>query len=124
MNAIPEYPRNYVISSVDYHRMGDAGIFAPDVRVELIEGEIIEMSPIYPPYAGTVNLLKERLMEAFAGQAIIQQVRNPIGLGRHADPQPDFRVLRFREDRYRGRAPESEDVLPRNQTLGVDVYMS
>ena len=43
MNAIPEPYRRHRISVEDYHRMGDAGIFAPDARVELIDGEIIDM---------------------------------------------------------------------------------
>jgi len=110
MHATPEYPRKYALSRADYHRMAQAGVFPPDARVELIEGEIIEMSLINPPHLGVVNLLTERLLETFSGSAIVQ-VQNPVGMGSHSEPQPDFSVLRYREDRYRGKAPEAEDVI-------------
>lgn len=103
-------PRRHRLSVEDYYRMGEVGILAPDARVELIDGEIIDMPPIGPPHAGTVNQLTSILVGA-AGVRAIVQVQNPIVLGSHSAPQPDFALLRPRADFYKSRLPEPADVL-------------
>lgn len=55
MSAILEYPQKHPISAEEYLRMGEAGVFAPEARLELIEGEIIEMAPIHPPQPGAAG---------------------------------------------------------------------
>ena len=95
----------------DYYRMADAGILTGDDRVELIDGEIIDMPPIGQDHAGTVNRLAEALIQAFAGRAIVS-TQNPIRLDDLSEPQPDFAVLRRRADFYTtGERPGSDDVL-------------
>jgi Uma2 family endonuclease len=94
----------------DYHRMGEAGIFCEDDRVELIEGEVIDMPPIGSSHAGTVTWFVALLHKALAGQAIVTS-QNPVRLGEHSEPQPDIAVLRFRSDFYRKSHPQPEDVL-------------
>lgn len=69
--------------------MGEAGILRQDDRVELIEGELIEMAPIGHFPAGLAKLLNERLGHRVRGRAIAC-VQNPIRLGSHSEPQPDF----------------------------------
>ena len=82
------------------YRMAEAGILGPDARVELIDGEIIDMAPIDPDHAATVNGLNEALVLAFAGRAIVS-VQNPVRIDRLNEPEPDFAVLRSRADKYR-----------------------
>lgn len=94
----------------EYERMGETGIFAPDARVELIEGEIIEMSPIGSRHAACVDLITEIFNEKLRGRAIVR-AQNPIVLDDFSEPQPDVTVLRFRPDRYRAAHPRPEDVL-------------
>jgi Uma2 family endonuclease len=95
----------------DYHRMGEAGILGEDDRVELIDGDIITMAPIGQNHAGTVNALAAALFAAFAGKAIVS-VQNPVRLDDGSEPQPDFAVLRLRDDFYRsGEPPGPADVL-------------
>ncbi len=94
----------------EYHRMAAVGILHEDDRVELIEGELVEMAPIGPPYASTVNTLNELLVAA-VGQRGIVSVRNPVRLNDHSEPEPDFAVLRRRDHRYRARPPGPDDVL-------------
>lgn len=98
--------------SVDvYYRMIDIGVFGKEDRVELIDGEIIDMAPIGQDHAGTVNGLAEALFLAFAGRAIVS-VQNPIQLDERSAPQPDFAVLRRRDDFYRtGTRPGPADIL-------------
>src|SRR5436190_20650791 len=83
----------------DYERMVTAGILAEDDRVELIDGEVIAMSPIGPPHAAIVNRLNALLNRRFAGAAIVS-VQNPIRLNDYSEPQPDLAVLRPRDDFY------------------------
>ena len=64
----------------DYYRMADVGILRPDSRVELIDGEVIEMPPIGPLHASIVTELQNRLIKA-VGDAAIVRVQNPVRLG-------------------------------------------
>jgi Uma2 family endonuclease len=98
------------LSVDDYHRMGEAGIFAPDSRVELIEGEIIDMAPIGSPHASVVSLLTTFFVRSL-GQAGIVFTQNPIRLLPDSEPQPDITILRPRADHYRKALPVASDVL-------------
>ena len=66
----------------DFARMGEAGIFTEDDRVELIDGEIRDMAPIGPSHAWIVNRLDELLITRLAGKAYVS-AQNPIRLGPH-----------------------------------------
>jgi Uma2 family endonuclease len=94
----------------EYHRMGEAGILRDDDRVELIEGELVQMTPIGSPHAGTANRLT-RLFVAAVGPRAVVTVQNPVRLDRHNEPQPDLMLLRFRDDDYYGKTPTPDDVL-------------
>lgn len=94
----------------DYHRMGEAGILNEDSRVELIEGEIIDMAPIGSRHAGTVSQLS-RLLERAVGDHAIIWTQNPFILDDHSEPEPDIALLRPRADFYKSSHPRPEDVL-------------
>ena len=90
--------------------MGETGILAPDARVELIEGKIIDMTPIGSSHAGTVARVC-RLLGTAAGNSAIVWPQNPIILGNNSAPQPDVTLLRPREDFYTASHPRPEDLL-------------
>lgn len=90
--------------------MAERGAFGPEERVELIDGEIIEMSPIGSKHARVVDYLAEFLVRRL-GDAVIVRIQNPIIVGDLSEPQPDISILRRREDRYRDAHPEGSDVL-------------
>jgi Uma2 family endonuclease len=94
----------------EYYRMAEVGIFSPEARVELIEGEVIDMPPIGSPHAGTVIYLATRLTYAIGDRAIVS-TQNPIFLDEHSEPQPDIALLRPRSDFYRNAHPTVADVL-------------
>ena len=94
----------------NYYRMAEAGILGEDDRVELIEGEIIDMAPIGIDHASTVARLYEALVLAFAGRVTITS-QSPIRLDRFSEPEPDFAVLKRREDFYATARPSIDDVL-------------
>lgn len=90
--------------------MGEAGVFAPEARLELIEGEIVEMAPVGSPHAGTVKLLN-RLFFRLAGDLAVVSVQDPLIVGERSVPQPDLALLRPRADSYIRSHPTAADVL-------------
>jgi Uma2 family endonuclease len=90
--------------------MGELGVLGPELRTELIDGEIIEMPPIGHPHAGTVDLIADRLRDAVGKQALVR-VQNPIWLDDYSEPLPDITLLRPRPDYYRNAHPSPSDVL-------------
>ena len=93
----------------EYHWMARVGILGPDDRVELLDGEIIEMPPIGPDHAATVDGFNERFVSRFADVAQVR-VQNPIRLDKFGEPQPDVVLVRRRADSYRSAHPTPEDV--------------
>jgi Uma2 family endonuclease len=93
----------------DYYRMAEAGVLAPDARVELIEGEIIDMAPIGTHHAGTVLWLHRQLFKAI-GDAAFVTCQSPTRLSNITEPQPDLMLLRPREDYYRKSHPTARDA--------------
>jgi Uma2 family endonuclease len=104
------WPRPHRLTVDEYYRMAEVGLLPPDARVELIEGEIIDMAPIGSRHARTVDYLAKRLILA-VGEAATVRIQGPIGLSRHSEPQPDLALLRPRADEYRDRHPLAADVL-------------
>ena len=92
----------------DYHRMGEAGILHEDDRVELIEGELVEMTAIGTRHFSCVNRLTRMLVMNVGDEAIVS-VQNPVRLNEYNEPQPDLTVIRSRD--YRESLPMPEDVL-------------
>jgi Uma2 family endonuclease len=98
------------LTVAEFHRMGEAGILTEDDRVELIEGQLIAMSPIGSDHSGTVNALTRALVQAVGAQGVVA-VQNPVQLDDLSEPQPDFSVLKPRSDDYRKSTPRPDDVL-------------
>jgi Uma2 family endonuclease len=103
-------PHKHRLTRDEYYRMAETGILAPDARVELVEGEIIDMAPIGSPHAARVSRLAKIFTLALAERAIVN-VQNPLVLNEYSEPEPDITVLRYREDFYAGGHPRPEDVL-------------
>ena len=91
--------------------MAEAGILGPKERVELIEGEIVDMAPIGSPHAGTTDLLTSLVAGAVADGLVFVRVQGPLRLDAHNEPQPDLMLLRPRADRYRQGHPTAAAVL-------------
>jgi Uma2 family endonuclease len=97
-------------TAADYHRMGEAGIFHEDDRVELIEGVILRMSPIGDRHAGRVIVLNDLFSTRLAGRALVS-VQNPLRLTERSEPEPDLVIMRRPKDAQSVRAPHPHDVL-------------
>ena len=96
--------------SVDeFHRMAEAGVFGEDDRLELLDGDIVRMTPIGSHYAGCVNRLTSQLTAAVGAHAVVS-VQNPVICGDRTELQPDFAILKPRADFYSRAHPRPQDV--------------
>jgi Uma2 family endonuclease len=94
----------------EYYRMAEAGVLAPDARVELIEGEIVDMAPIGTRHGSAVKRLNTLLMNAVGTRGIVA-VQDPLRLSLRSEPEPDLMLLKPRTDFYRDAHPTAADVL-------------
>jgi Uma2 family endonuclease len=94
----------------DCYRMADAGILRAEDRVELIRGEILQMSPIGTRHQAAVDAAT-RAMVPLVGDKAIVRPQGTIELDRFSAPQPDFALLRPREDFYVHKHPGAPDIL-------------
>lgn len=94
----------------EYYQMAQAGILHEDDRVELIEGEIVQMTAIGSRHAACVDRLTQLFVVKVAERAIVR-VQNPVRLSEYTEPQPDLALLRPRSDFYAAAHPGPLDVL-------------
>jgi Uma2 family endonuclease len=94
----------------EFFRMGEAGIFDPDVHLELIEGEIIEMSPPGIRHAACVSRATELFITRLVGKAMLSP-QNPLLLSTYTVPQPDIVLAKPRGNFYSDKRLASEDTL-------------
>jgi len=92
-----------------YHQMSEAGIFSENDKVELINGEIIEMSPIGRRHTACVNRLNS-VFSQLLGKKVIVAVQNPIILNNLSEPEPDIALLQPRADFYESGHPQPQDI--------------
>ena len=98
------------ISVGRYQRMVAAGVLTDRDRIELIDGEMVNMAPMGPKHAAiTARLTKQLVLNA--GDTAIVSPGGPVNLGDFSEPQPDVMLLRPRDDFYAGKIPEAADVL-------------
>ena len=89
--------------------MAETGVLAPDARVELIDGRIIDMSPIGPFHGGVVKRLNRFFQGLSAGRWLVV-VQDPVHLDEHSELQPDLMLLKPASDDYTIRHPRPSDV--------------
>ncbi len=94
----------------EYYRMAEVGILRKHDRVELIKGEIVEMSPIGRRHKAFVTNLSQLLSLGLAGRALVA-VQSGVVLAGDTEPEPDVSVLRRRDVPYKEREAHAEDVL-------------
>jgi Uma2 family endonuclease len=94
----------------DYQRMGQTGILSEDDRVELIDGEVVAMSPIGPRHSATIDRMNRSLV-MIAGARAIVRVQSSVRLNRYNEPEPDIVLLRPQADFYESRMAGPADIL-------------
>ena len=93
----------------EYYRMAETGVLRPDARLEPLNGEIIDMSPIGPFHGGLVNRLI-RIFTKNSKNRWMVSAQNPLRLGDHSEPEPDVMLLKAASDDYTSRHPQPDDV--------------
>ena len=93
----------------DYYRMAKTGLLGPDARVELLDGEIVDMSPIGPFHAGVVSRLLRFFARMSSGRFLVT-VQNPVRLNEHSELQPDVMLLKPSPEDYTTRHPSPTEV--------------
>ena len=99
-----------LFTAQEFHRIAEAGVLREDDRVELVDGEIVEMTPIGSAHAACVDRLLVLLQRCLEDRGILR-VQGPIRLDAHSEPQPDLAVLKPRADFYASAHPTPGDVL-------------
>jgi Uma2 family endonuclease len=105
-----ELPRRHRITVEHFYRMAEAGLFAEDDRVELIEGEIIDVPPIGHSHAAVVDYLAKLLIASIEPRAIVRS-QLPLRLGESSEPLPGIAVVVARAERYFDAHPTAGDTV-------------
>jgi Uma2 family endonuclease len=103
-------PTRHRFTVDEWDELGRLGFFHEEARVELIEGEIIDMPPIGDRHAACVARLN-RLTVTRAGDSAVVWVQNPIRPSHYSEPEPDLALLLPRDDFYAAGKPGPADVL-------------
>ena len=106
--STPLRTHNFTVD--EYHRMAEAGVFHEDDRVELIDGQVVEMTPIGPRHAVCVDRLNG-LLARLVGDSAIVRVQSPVVLGQRAEPEPDVTLLRPPFERYQEVHPGPAEIM-------------
>jgi len=93
----------------EYYRMAETGVLRPDARVELLDGEIIDRSPIGHFHGGVVARLV-RLLNKLSNDRWLVWPQNAVRLDENTEPQPDIALLKPSPDDYTGHQPVASDV--------------
>jgi Uma2 family endonuclease len=123
---VREEPRilRHRITVDDYYRMSEVGLFAPDARVELINGEVLDMAPMGTRHSSILRRLTPLLQEV-AGKRAQVSSQLPLRLNQASEPEPDITVLKPRADFYDSVHPTGQDCLlvieVSDTTLSYDV---
>ncbi|WP_231886548.1 Uma2 family endonuclease [Methylomonas methanica] len=104
------FPQKHLTDIAEWHRMGEAGIFPPETRMELIEGEILHMAPIGFNHAGHLRRIST-VFTFLVGDNAVVSIQSPVQLGDLSEPEPDFALLRPEPNFYSSRHPTAIDTL-------------
>ena len=104
-----DFIKKHLTNLVEWQKMGEAGIFPPQSRLELINGEILEMAPIGSHHASHLMRIN-KLFSGLIQESALISAQNPVQLGDLSEPEPDFMLLHPRSDFYSENHPVAKDV--------------
>jgi Uma2 family endonuclease len=101
--------RRHPFSVAEFVQMARAGVFARDARVELVDGEVIDVPPADPPHAGTLVAIQDALARRLGRRAQVR-TQQPLVAETHSQPEPDVALVRWDDGFYRDRHPVPADT--------------
>jgi Uma2 family endonuclease len=104
------HPTKHLTNLDEWRRLGEANIFPPESRIELINGEILDMAPIGFNHAGHLKSIN-KLFTKLVSDNLFTSVQDPLQLDDLSEPEPDFMLLKPNGDCYKTRHPVADDVL-------------
>jgi Uma2 family endonuclease len=99
-----------LLTTEEYQQMAEMGILTQEDKVELIEGQIVEMSPIGSQHATYVNKITALFIRLLP-EEFITSIQNPIVINLHSEPEPDIAILKPDKNLYIDQLPTAKDVL-------------
>lgn len=100
-----------ILTVADYHKMIEAKILGDNDRVELIYGQLINMSAVSSSHSGRVNRISSYFIRNLSPEKYVICVQNPITLtNENSEPEPDVAIARYREDFYTESHPVPADI--------------
>ena len=106
----PFRPKNRLWTTTEYHRMVESGLLNEKSKVELLNGQIIEMSPIGTFHASCVKCIS-KLIRLLVGDQGIIGVQDPVMLNEYNEPEPDISILKYKKNFYADAHPGPDDIL-------------
>ena len=103
-------PTKHRFTAAEYHRMAETGVLSPGARVELLNGEIIDMSPIGPFHGGIVARLTKLFNRTAEGRFHVSP-QNPLRLDERSEPEPDLSVVRGQIADFRHSHPTTAELV-------------
>ncbi len=111
--TVESAPTAHRWTRAQYERMVEAGVFGEDDRVELIEGEVIRMSPQGSRHATAIRLVQQALQSVYS-EGVLVDIQLPLALGRDSEPEPDVAIVE-------GSPRDYIDAHPTTAVLVVEV---
>jgi Uma2 family endonuclease len=106
----PRAPTRHRLDVDAYYKVAEAGILTDPHRVELIDGEIIDMAAIGSPHAAVTNRLARLFARGLSDEVALVNAQSPLRLDAYNEPEPDLMLLRPHPDGYRASHPGAADV--------------
>lgn len=94
----------------EYYKMAEVGILTPEDKVELINGEIIRMSPSNSEHANAIDILAKKLIIGIGDKAVVR-VQNPVSIDKSSEPEPDIAIAVNRQEGYRQNHPQPKNII-------------
>jgi Uma2 family endonuclease len=91
----------------EYDKLVELGAFHGE-RIELLDGRLVQMSPIGPPHSSTIDKLTAKCVELLAGRALVR-VQNPFAALEVSEPEPDLAIVPL--GNYETEHPSSADLI-------------
>ena len=110
MESLDTWPRQHRLTADEYYRMAEVGLLAPDARVELIEGVIIDMAPIGNDHNSVVSQLTHLFVHAVGDRGVVR-VQSSLRISEWSVPEPDLAILAASPDFYRKAGPTLAEML-------------
>ena len=99
----------HAITVAEFDRMVEAGVYGPKDRIELIDGQLIDVPPQGPPHFGTLTRFQHRLSAAFGTRAQVRG-QGPLPVGIDSQPEPDIALVRWNERFYGDAHPSADET--------------